>query len=387
MNFKKVILFIHRWLGFTSGLVVLIVSITGCIFCFQDEIQDALHSYRRVEVQQKSYMVPSVLKAIALKNHPGATASYTYYYGKDRPAVVITDLGKAALSDVFINPYNGNILHTENPLRNFFTVVEYIHLYLLLPPKIGTMVTGISVIIFLCLMITGIVLWWPKRKIDRKRSFTIKWGSRWRRVNYDLHNVMGFYATSIAVILAITGLSIAFDWMNDGIYNAANFGKKYTAEKLIPKSDTIHTIPATSAKPVDMAFRLAQERSPQAQMFLIYDPAGKSESIGITAYAKSLHFYKSDYYYFDKYSGKLLGYLPHAKKSPGMKMNAMNYDIHVGQILGLPGKIIAFLTSLICASLPVTGFIIWLGKRKKKPKTKNIKEVAHKKTHARLVTH
>jgi len=64
----------------------------------------------------------------------------------------------------------------------------------------------------------------------------------------------------------------------------------------------------------------------------------------------------------------------------------MNYDIHVGQILGLTGKIVAFLASLICASLPVTGFVVWLGKKKKKPKNNKLKEVAHRKTHARLAT-
>jgi uncharacterized iron-regulated membrane protein len=53
-----------------------------------------------------------------------------------------------------------------------------------------------------------------------------------------------------------------------------------------------------------------------------------------------------------------------------MKLNDMNYDIHVGQILGLPGKIIAFVASLICASLPVTGFIIWWGKHKKSGRAK-----------------
>jgi uncharacterized iron-regulated membrane protein len=62
-----------------------------------------------------------------------------------------------------------------------------------------------------------------------------------------------------------------------------------------------------------------------------------------------------------------------------MKMNEMNYDIHVGQILGLPGKIIAFLVSLICASLPITGFIVWLGKRKKS-KSKKVKTVVHRRT-------
>jgi uncharacterized iron-regulated membrane protein len=62
-----------------------------------------------------------------------------------------------------------------------------------------------------------------------------------------------------------------------------------------------------------------------------------------------------------------------------MKMNNMNYDVHVGQILGLPGKTIAFLASLICASLPITGFIIWLGKRKKS-KSKKVKTVVHRRT-------
>ena len=42
----------------------------------------------------------------------------------------------------------------------------------------------------------------------------------------------------------------------------------------------------------------------------------------------------------------------------------MNYDIHVGAIGGLTGKIIAFIVSLICASLPVTGFLVWWMKRR-----------------------
>jgi uncharacterized iron-regulated membrane protein len=48
------------------------------------------------------------------------------------------------------------------------------------------------------------------------------------------------------------------------------------------------------------------------------------------------------------------------------KLLRMNYDIHVGAILGLPGKILMFFASLICASLPITGFYIWWGRRNKK---------------------
>ncbi|WP_183567982.1 PepSY-associated TM helix domain-containing protein [Mucilaginibacter sp. SP1R1] len=380
MTFKKIILFCHRWLGFISGLVVFIVSITGCLFCFQDEIQDAIHSYRKVEMQHKPYLDPSVLKAEALKGRAGATASYMYYYGADRPAGVLVNLPKDGMLYIYLNPYTGKITHTENPARNFFIIVEYIHLYLLLPAKVGGLVVGISVIIFMVIMITGLILWWPKRKSDRKRSFNIKWNSRWRRVNYDLHNVLGFYATSIALILAITGLSMVFESVRDGIYATANLGKAHPTEKLVAKSDSLLNGKVDNKNVIDQAFASARLTSPAAAMFLINDDAAKAGTIGITAYAKSLRYYNSDSYDFDKYTGKLINDLPQAKKSAGLKMNEMNYDIHVGQILGLTGKIIAFLTSLICASLPVTGFIIWLGKRKKS-KSKKVKEVVHRRVH------
>jgi len=364
MSVKKKILFVHRWLGFITGLVVFIVSITGCLFCFQDDIQDALYSYRKVQTHSSSYLQPSDLKAVVLQKHPKAIVNYTYYYGKDRPAVVMANLGKQGFLYEYINPYSGKLLHEENPQHNFFIIVKFIHLYLLLPPNIGTPVVGISVIVFVVMMITGIVLWWPKRKTDRKRSFTIKWNGRWRRVNYDLHNVLGFYTTTVTLILAITGLSIAFDWVRDGIYTAANLGSKHPAEKAVFKSDTLFQ-GKLNAPVADQAFSYVQKHSPDAQMFLVYDPTEDAGTVGITAYHRSLRFYHSDGYVFDKHSGKLLQYLSHAQKSTGMKMNDMNYDIHVGQILGFTGKMIAFLASLICASLPVTGFIIWWGKRKK----------------------
>ncbi|MDN5283883.1 MAG: PepSY protein [Mucilaginibacter sp.] len=380
MNFKKVILFCHRWLGFISGLVVFIVSITGCLFCFQDEIQDTFLSYRHVEVQSKPFMAPSLIKAEALKGRPGATASFMSYYAADRPVVVFTAIPKEGMLFVYLNPYTGKILHTENLARNFFVIVEYIHLYLLLPAKVGSLVVGISVIIFIVLMITGIVLWWPKRKSDRKRSFTIKWNGRWRRVNYDLHNVLGFYATSIAVILALTGLSMVFESVRDGIYATANLGKSYPVEKVVHKSDSLLKGKVDNKTVIDKAFTAAQLGSPSAEMFMIEDEASNSSTVGITAFAKSLHYYNSDAYEFDKYTGKLLKYLPQSKKSAGLKMNEMNYDLHVGQIGGLTTKIIAFLASLICASLPITGFIIWLGKRKKS-KSKQVKNVVHRRVH------
>lgn len=64
-----------------------------------------------------------------------------------------------------------------------------------------------------------------------------------------------------------------------------------------------------------------------------------------------------------KYDGRLLLYQKNAEKNRGQRLMDMNYDIHIGAIGGLTGKIIAFIASLICASLPVTGFLVWWLKR------------------------
>ena len=371
MQFKKIILFIHRWLGFTSGLVVFIMGITGCILCFQDEIQDAVHAWRKVNVEQCAYVAPSVLKGTALKIFPGAQVTFIFYYGRDRPSAALVNVAKKGVVLVYINPYSGKVLHEEALMDNFFTVVQHIHLYLLLPEKVGQWVVGVSVSIFVILLITGIIMWWPKRKSDRKRSFTIKWNSRWRRVNYDLHSVLGFYAVSIALIISLSGLNIAFEPLHTLTYKIVNLGKQYPTEQIIALSDTSGVIPKTTIPVIDQAFLIAQTKSPDAQMFLLYDDGVKKETINITAYQHSLHFGLNDYYYFDRFTGKLIKYLPYTKKSPGMKLNDLNYDIHVGQVYGLPNKILTFLTGLICASLPLTGVIIWFGKRKKPKQRSN----------------
>src|SRR5690606_33090151 len=74
-----------------------------------------------------------------------------------------------------------------------------------------------STLIFVVMLISGLVLWWPKKK-KAKQRFTIKWNARWRRKNYDLHNVMGFYVMWIALVLALTGLIWGFQWFGVAVY-------------------------------------------------------------------------------------------------------------------------------------------------------------------------
>ncbi len=369
MTFKKAIGTLHLWLGLGSGLVVFIVSLTGASFTFQDEIRDATEPWRLVAPAPAAPLPPSRLLAAVVASHAGAVPSWTTYYGPGRSATVyFTD--KAGGNYVAsLNPYTGRVLHEQDLRTDFFTIVQGLHMYLLLPNPWGEWIVGVAVAIFLVMLVTGLVLWWPKRRQERHQRLTIKWGARWRRLNYDLHQVLGFYIAAGAFIIALTGLFMSFGSWLQVASTLANTGQHYPLEETPPTIDTLVTAVAPAQPLADVAYWQVRQHSPTAAMVSIGPGTDHQQPLYCLTYEKALHYYHRDEYYFHPVSGQLLRALPHATKSAGKKLGDLNYDLHTGQILGLGGKIVAFLVSLLSASLPVTGTLLWWGRRHKTRKS------------------
>lgn len=365
MSLKKKIRFIHKWLGLTSGLIVFIISVTGCIFCFQDEIKDITRKeWRLVESKNQLYISPTVLEQKSKKIIPNSTPSLIAYHGKNRTAVVYS-YTKTDQYFLYFNPYTGRYLKKENLAEDFFIIVEHIHMYLLLPDYVGKHIISGATIIFIILLISGIIQWWPKRKSDLKRSFSIKWSAKWKRVNYDWHNTTGLYISLLTLIIAITGLCFSYEWVADGIYKSFNFGGDRLSEIQAPKIDTLQ-FDKNNKQAINKAFLETMQKHPKAEMYFVTVPQSKSEPINTGAYPHSLRYDQQSNYYFHPETGKLIQSNPFDSKSLGLQVVEMNYGIHTGQVLNLPGKIMAFIASLLAAALPVTGFVIWYGRGKKK---------------------
>ena len=363
MEIKKKIRFLHKWLGLTSGLIVFIVSITGCIFCFHDEIKDLTRDYRKVEIQEKSFILPSKLQQNAKKLFPDATADMVVFYGKDRPAIVYASIKEKAYN-LYFNPYSGEFLKQENIEKDFFAIIEDLHMHLWLPEAVGKQVVGISTIIFILMLFSGIVLWWPKKRKDLKNRIKIKWNAKWRRVNYDWHNVTGFYISIFVLIIALTGLTFSYEWMHKMMNFIGNLGQDYP-EYVAPVIDSTFT--STSENPMDISISQAYKMKPNDEMFFVWYQGEKSPII-TGSYPDAMDFDHQSNLHFHPKTGELLSASLYENKNPGMKLQEMNYGLHTGQYFGLTGKIIAFILSLFAAALPVTGFIIFWGRRNKKSK-------------------
>ncbi|MFM7022455.1 MAG: PepSY-associated TM helix domain-containing protein [Flavobacteriales bacterium] len=366
-SLKKAIGKIHLWLGLASGLVVFVIAITGCVYAFQEEIQNATQSYRFVEAQNKNFLPPSAFVQAAGKMLP-AEKPHSVTYGAKDEAARVTFYRENFYYIVYLNPYSSEVLEVKDVSSSFFSWILDGHFYLWLPDDIGKPVVAIATLIFVVLMISGLILWWPRNKAAAKQRFWFRWreSTKWKRKNYDLHNILGFYAMWIGIIIALTGLVWGFQWFAKSAYWLTSGGEEMV-EYYEPLSDT-SVLASYDTVPYDVLWRKLSAENPSAQSMEVHVPETDSSAINIGINPDSDTYWKTDYRYFDQYTLKEMevahtwGKFENA--SVASKIQRMNYDVHVGAIAGLAGKTLAFFISLLIASFPVTGFMIWWGRKK-----------------------
>lgn len=384
-TFRKINNWLHLWLGLASGIIVFIVCVTGCIWVFNEEITWLLEPETRIEHQDKPVIMPSQLMMIGNTLYPDVKASYANY---QQGRAINLGLGERRGPNITlkINPYTGEVISKEVHKKgetNFFRWVLNGHRFLWMPFEIGRPIVNYGTLIFVVLLITGLVWWYPKKwtKSTRDKSFKIKWDGSFKRVNLDLHNVLGFYSLLFLLAIAMTGMVYGIKWYSEGLYWVTSGGDSLPDRDRETNSDSLMANRFfTPQQAIDKAWTTVIAKHPKSEGFYYSfpDTAKAKSAIFVTIYPNSGQFYNNQGYTFDQHT---LKELPRDKvygavydSAPfGTKLRKMNYDIHVGSILGFPGKVLAFLSSLIGASLPVTGFLVWWGKRNKKDKKKTSK--------------
>ncbi|MDP9957230.1 putative iron-regulated membrane protein [Epilithonimonas hungarica] len=375
---------LHLWFGLSIGLIVFIVALTGTMYVFKDEIQNQTRKgaiYVNPETITQTPLPIEVLKekvsSVVNEKYPASSVeipldknrSYEFlYYEKDKQAwnyfqeIKVNKL-------IYINQYTGQVLGVYDEKYSLFPILKAIHWSLLLKSDWGKYVVGIPVVLFIIMLITGIILWWPKNKKSRKGRLSFDWKNvrTWKRRNYDLHNILGFYASFVALLLSVSGIYFAYPWVKNTFNVTLSGSWEIPKEKEVKSPDSL----LRKSKVIfDLAAWETKKLYPDASSFRIplngKNKKGKDlKNIPVTIYGEDGKFAIRNQLIFDKYSGKLLANKPHQKLNNAEKYANANYDIHVGSYFGLFGKIIWFAVGLICTSLPVTGFLLWLGKKKK----------------------
>ncbi|WP_080779201.1 PepSY-associated TM helix domain-containing protein [Chryseobacterium phocaeense] len=377
---------LHLWLGLTSGLIVVIMAATGCILAFEKELKHAIHPEKYfVKTVKKEKLPFSVLKLKAEQALPDSLKVSRVEISSDPSrsyAFRSLKMNEEALTywgtyihyyRVYVDPYTGKILEVENAKNDFFEIVMDLHRRLLLGEKIGKTITGYSTLILVVMLVSGLLIWYPRKmnKNALKGMFLIKTSAKWKRINYDMHNVLGFYAVIPLLLITFSALIWNFEGFDKWVKKTLN-GKAKTEQKA---KSIVPAEKLSDAKNIlDMVGNRVEKSLADKESALITFPK-KEEGTYYAEVTYGNKQYQNEQFNFDQYSGKILKHQNYTDKNIGYgsALRARNYDLHMGSIFGLTGRILYLFAGIIAASLPVTGFIIYLNRKKKKPKKKKVK--------------
>lgn len=375
--FKYISGLLHLWLGLLSSLVIMAVCISGCIYAFQNQI---IEFSNREKVFVKAENKPLNLDFFQnqLQKENREITSIILPSKPDR-SLIISSYNKESKQPQthFYNPYTGKDLGGGSAaLSGFFSSVEDFHKTLWLGDA-GKQIVGGFVLIFIFMLISGLILWIPKRKKKQiKQAFSIKWNAKFYRLNYDLHRTLGFYSLLFLLFISITGVYITYPWMKSAVL--VSLGGKSVSEQVKNSDEGVSDSFAAlmdemlvkedekaglaSEPPISAAqiLKLSNQQLPyQATTIISFpdekEPRYKVQKINTQNWLGAM---LPDYLEFDK-MGELKKKDLFSNKPLHQQFKEISKPLHTGEIIGIPSLSIYFLATLIGFCMPITGFIIW----------------------------
>jgi uncharacterized iron-regulated membrane protein len=155
-----------RW-HFYAGLFVMplliVLAVTGTLYCFQPQIEPLLYRDRMVVAAEAAPRLSrETLLAKAIAGAPLGAVPTTAQIGTDprRSAEFVFRLPSGESESVYVNPYSGALLGTLSVEHRLMKQVRNLHRALLLG-KTGELLMELAGCWTLVMIGTGIALWWP----------------------------------------------------------------------------------------------------------------------------------------------------------------------------------------------------------------------------------
>lgn len=356
MTLRTAVLKTHLCVGLTIGVVLLLVAASGAALVFEDNIDRALHpSLSYVAPGDRSLPLRDLIGRVATA-YPDAQVAGISFPEQPRQSLTFSarskTLGPLA---VYVNQYTGDVLGhrtAEERERGLARRVHLLHTRLF-AGQVGEWLVGAVTALTLLMAITGLYLWWPRKILAINRRLS------WRRLNFDLHNVFGLYASSVFLFIALTGMMIAFEGVTDPLFTKLNA----TPLPDIPtQSVPIRGVPPMTA---DALVERARAALPGAFLKSVSVPnGGKAVIVAGLKFPEDRTPGGRSRVFLDQYSGRTLAVLNTRTAPLGTRIINLKRSAHTGDIFGAPTQALYFVTSLMLVGQIVTGFFVWWKPRK-----------------------
>lgn len=362
---KKIIYNIHLWLSIPFGVIISIICLTGAILVFEKEIIQFKHPelYQADNQEELPLLPPSELMNHLKDTHDDSLkiASLTYSGASNGTCIVSFENDKRKLS---VNPYTGEKIGWIEP-DIFFQNIRKLHRWLLNAPEnrqgmsAGKLIVGVSTLLMVIILISGIWLWIPRTRKGIKNRLTICTQKGWKRFWYDCHVSLGVYPTILLLLMALTGLTWSFDWYRNTVYGLFEADSRRGHHTATPQSDNSSNSQGTEYdyKIWDNVFTQMSIKCPSYSQIRIEKDKAQASPY------KTFGFRDTHTIYFNRTDGEITKYQPAENVTLSQKLRTVIFSLHTGTWGGLIVKILYFLAGLIGATLPLTGYYLWIKKQ------------------------
>lgn len=372
---KKVLFQLHWIFGITAGLILAVVGFTGAMLSVEDPILEAInpgvmHISPPANVQKLTPQeLVDALKARAPEMRINSVTIRNEPYQTSQAALAPVDGGRGDTR--YVNAYTAELLPKPQG-EDFFRFVMQLHRWILLPggsAGAGRQIVGACTLILIYLAITGLYLRWPKRH-SLKTWFKLDLKKKGRPMWWSVHSVFGTVVFVAYIAMSVTGLWWSFEWWKNGM-SLALTGKPVVAaqqqggpggggrERGGEQQQPI----VVSLGPAWTGFQKATDGRFSTATFTVPRKADDPVQVRFLP-SDAQHDRANDQMRLDAASGAVVSHDRFKDKSFGDQIYASNYNLHTGAYFGVVGVTLWMLASLMMPVFFVTGWILYLGRRK-----------------------
>lgn len=357
----KLIKTIHLWLSIPVGLIITMICLTGAALVFQDEILELRYPSRYFAQENSAELLPldQLIPIVERQLNDNHVVEVQVFADSRRNYVI--NLQNGFRTSAFVNPYSGEITGYNKPRESVFFTIMTLHRWLMGgSDSWGKMLVGISTLIFVFIILSGFLLKLPLK--FRKSNFSIQFRKGSFKLMWDVHNVIGLYTFIFLLLASLTGLMWSFTLYRDSVLKTFGAEISERSNHRSPKQEREKTEKTVTSLQWQTALEQLKEANPDYVSIRIQE--GKA-SVARKSHPTSR---ASDQFEFNNEDGRITKVSKYADSAKTSKIWGWIYDLHLGKYFGIWSKILAFLSCILGASLPITGYILYfkrLAKRKR----------------------
>ena len=269
--------------------------------------------------------------------------SHGSWFPSSSVQVVYVDRGTGRVRD--------SVLYSDGLVNKLI----HLHTELFLGER-GSQMLGCVAIVVLLMTLSGYLLWWPG-KSGWKRAIRIDWKARWPRLNWDLHNAVGFFGGPFLILQGATalGLTLLMPVLGSTVPKIVEEIARFDNP---PRSLPTHD--HDRAPRLEPMVLQSVRNHPEMQLKSIALPIEQEDPILVTMGSARYEDRGSQARLsFDRYSGVLLSDLDSDRGSRVLRLYVLLGPLHYGHVAGLWSEFLWAGLGFTPSLLFLSGFAMW----------------------------